>query len=287
MTNVTFSASELQHEVKRAVRRASPFVKRFARLGYAAKGLIYILVGALATMAAFGYGGRTDGSHGALHTLLGQPFGRVLVAAVGFGIACYAIWQFMRAIEDPENEGTDGKAIGKRAGYFISAVAHSALVVYAIHLATGALGRVSGGGDDGAASLSAYVMSYPAGRWLVGAIGLGILIYGLWHLYAAYVSKLDKKLELSRLDADARRWMIRVSRFGVAARGVVFTIVGVFMMLAAYREAPGEARGLGGALGVLQQQPYGRWLLGTVALGLVAYGIYQLIMARYRRIETE
>ena len=79
MTNVTFSASELQHEVKRAVRQASPFVKRFARLGYAAKGLIYILVGALATMAAFGYGGRTDGSRGALHTLLGQPFGRVLV----------------------------------------------------------------------------------------------------------------------------------------------------------------------------------------------------------------
>jgi hypothetical protein len=89
------------------------------------------------------------------------------------------------------------------------------------------------------------------------------------------------------MDASTRQWVRRVCRFGMAARGVVFGIIGLFLLLAAWRNNPGEARGLGGALHSLQEQGYGPWLLGVVALGLVAYGGYQFVLARYRRIDTD
>ena len=129
-------------------------------------------------------------------------------------------------------------------------------------------------------------MSYPLGRIVLGLIGAGIGTYGLWHLYRAYAAKLDKRLMLERLGGEGRRAVTWVARFGIAARGVVFAIIGVFLIVAAWRYNAGEARGLEGALATLRRQPFGQWLLAVIALGLVAYGIYQFVRARYRRIET-
>ena len=285
MTTMPTNLEEAKAHLREARRNASPFVEKFARFGYAAKGVVYVVVGALAAMAAFGSGGDTTGSRGALQSISHQPFGRVLLGLVAFGLAGYALWQFIRAIEDPENEGTDGKAIAKRIGFFISGTIHFALVWYAIGIITGA---ASGGDDDqGAKSWSATAMSYPMGRWLVFLVGLGILGYGIIQLVNAFKSKLSRRLHLGQLDPHTCRVIIAISRFGIAARGVVFGVIGIFLALAAYHHDPSEARGIAGALETLQRQPYGPWLLGTVAIGVIAYGVHQFVTARYRQISPE
>ena len=287
MTDIGMVADRARAEVRQAVRKASPFVGKFARVGYAAKGVIYCVVGALAALSAFGFGGETTGSKGALDAIAGQPFGWTMLLVVALGLACYALWQFMRAVEDPENEGSDGKGLVKRAGFLISGVVHAALVIYASHTLLGTGNGGGGGGDDaGARSWSGTVMSYPFGRVVLGLIGAGIAVYGLFQLYKAYKAQIDKMLMLGQMSAGARRWVTRLSRFGMAARGVVFGMIGTFLILAAVQYDAGEARGLGGALEALRDQPLGKWLLGLVALGLVAYGLFQFIKARYRYIQT-
>jgi uncharacterized protein DUF1206 len=279
------AVDQARAELSHAIHKASPFVEKFARLGYACKGVIYALVGALAAMSALGRGGETTGTRGAMGHILNQPLGVVLLFIVALGLACYALWQFIRAVEDPENEGSDGTAIAKRIGFFGSGVIHAMLVVYAAHLLLGTAGA-HGGDDAKAQSWSATLMAYPLGRVALALIGAGIAAYGLYQLYRSYVAKLDKQLVLERLGATARRVVVGVCRFGQAARGVVFGTIGVFLILAAWHYNPSEARGIGGALAALRDQPFGPWLLCAVALGLVAYGVFQFVKARYRRIET-
>jgi hypothetical protein len=127
-------------------------------------------------------------------------------------------------------------------------------------------------------------MAVPFGRWLVALVGLGIIGYGIYQLYRAYAAKVRKHLELSRASATEAEWIVRFGRFGIGARGVVFGIIGWFLLRAAMEYEPRRASGLGGALATLERQSYGPWLLGIVALGLIAYGLYQLANARYRRI---
>jgi hypothetical protein len=289
MTTVPTNLEDAKAHLRDARHKASPFVEKFARFGYAAKGVVYCVVGGLAAFAALGSGGETTGSRGALETLSEQPFGRILLGIVAFGLGGYALWQFIRAIEDPENEGQGGKAIAKRIGFFISGVLHFALVWYAIGIVTGAATGNSGGGggDDGAQSWSAKAMSYPMGRWFVFLTGLGILGYGVYQLVRAFKSELGKRLHLGQLEQHTYRAVVAVSRFGLAARGVVFGIIGGFLAMAAYHHNPNEARGVAGALDTLQRQPYGPWLLGAVAIGLIGYGIHQFVTARYRRISPE
>ena len=283
MTQLT--GGGVRHEVDRALRQASPFVEHYARFGYAAKGFVYCIVGALAAMAAFGAGGQTTGSEGALHTILRQPFGKVLLGVVGVGLAGYALWQFIRAVEDPEHAGSDAKGIFKRIGFFISGVIHVGLVVAAVQLLLGSGGGGDESGDSGAQGWTATLMSYPFGQFLVAGAGIGIVIYGLFNLYRAYKADLDKMLALGQMGATAHRWVILISRFGIAARGVVFGLIGWFLIAAAMHANASEAKGVGGALRYLEGQPYGPWLLGFVALGLIAYGVYEFVRARYRRID--
>lgn len=273
---------EAQRHGRAAAREAAPWVERLARLGYAAKGVVYLIIGGIAARAAFGSGERVQGSQGALRTILEQPFGRFLLALVALGLAGYAVWRFVQAGLDPEHGGrTDGGGAAKRAGYAISGVIHAGLALAALRMVTGGGG---GQGGDRTADWTATLMRQPAGRWLVAAVGLGILGYGAHALYRAWAVKLDKQLDLSRLGPAARTWAVRSGRAGIAARGVVFLVMGFFLVRAAQHSDPGEARGLDGALQALQQQSYGPWILGLVALGLVGYGIYQLVEARYRRI---
>lgn len=288
MTTVHTNLNQSRGDLGDARRKASPFLEKFARFGYAAKGVVYILVGGLAAFAAVGSGGQTTGSKGALQMLSEQPFGRILLGLVAFGLAGYAVWQFIRAIEDPENEGADGKAIAKRVGFFISGLIHFGLVWYAIGIITGAATGGSGGGESqGAQTWSARVMQYPLGQWLLLLIGVGIIGYGIYQLVKAFKSELGKRLRLGELDPRTYRVVVAVSRFGLAARGVVFGIIGGFLAMAAYHHNASEARGLDGALETLQRQPYGPWLLGAVALGLIAYGLFEFVKARYRQINPD
>ncbi|ACL56581.1 DUF1206 domain-containing protein [Methylobacterium nodulans] len=251
-----------------------------ARFGYAARGVVYCLVGGLAVLAAIGSGGQAGGSRSALATLLGQPFGRVWLGLIAAGLIGFAVWRVVEAATDADHLGRSYKALATRTGHMISGVIYGGLAVSAAQLA---LGRRRGGGDDQAAQdWTAWVLEKPLGQWAIGLVGLVVIGVGF-----AFLLKGWKGDVLQRLapPAEVRRWAVPMGRLGFAARGVVFVLVGVFLVLAAIQSSSREAKGLGGALHVLQQQPYGWAILAVTALGLAAFGLFGLVQARYRHID--
>ena len=264
-----------------AARWASPWVRRLARFGYAAKGVVYIVMGFLAVLAAAGLGGNTTDQAGVFRAIAAVPLGRVLLGVVAVGLAGYVLWRFLQAVADPDGEGTDLRAVAKRLGYAGSALLHAGLAFSAARLVLGA----SGGGGSASESWTARVLAQPFGWALVAAIGAGVVLGGLYQIYEAYHAEFRKYLKLGEMGGGMDGWIEHGGRFGVAARGVVFCIVGAFLVLAALRSDAREVRGLGGALAVLlEQPPYGYLALGIVAVGLVAYGLLMIAVARYRRI---
>ncbi|HEX8458501.1 MAG TPA: DUF1206 domain-containing protein [Pyrinomonadaceae bacterium] len=258
-----------------------PWVERLARFGYAAKGVVYIVVGLLATLTALGLGGETTGAQGALRSLARQPYGKVMLGVVAFGLAAYVIWRWVQAITDADDKGTNAKGIALRLGYTGSGLVYAGLAYTAARILFGA-------NDDGkpsaAQSWTARVMEFPYGNWLVILAGLCVIGFGLYQGYKGYTAKFRKRLKTGEMSESSILWATRSGRFGFIARGVVFCIVGSLLIQAAWHYDSSEAKGLDGALQLLIQQAYGKWLLGLVALGLAAYGCYMIIEARYRRI---
>lgn len=284
MAQIPTSTAQAGQQARNAEHEAAPWVEWLARLGYAAKGIVYMVIGGIALQAALGQGDQTTGSEGALEAITRQPLGRVMIGLVALGLFGYALWKLVQAIRDPEHKGTDAKGNVARVGFGISGIVHAALALEAARLALGS--GMGDGSESGADSRTAMLMEQPFGRWLVGLLGLGILAYGAYELYRAYAVDIAKRLHLSgELDPDTRRWVVRSGRLGHAARGVVFGIIGYFLIQAALHYNPQEARGLGDALRALQGESYGPWLLGLVALGLMAYGFFSLVKSRYRRIQ--
>lgn len=254
--------------------------KRLARLGYAAKGLVYLIVGLLASAAAIGTGGRTTDTSGALKTIVTQPFGKFLLSIVTLGIAGYVLWRLVQTFFDPENRGQiNAKRIVQRFGYACSAIGYTGLALTAVKLIMGS----PGGDDEPIEDWTIYFLAQPFGRWLVALGGIMVIGVCIAFLFQAYKAKFRNELKLDEMTHNERIWAVSFGRFGIAARGFVFGIIGSFLVLAAIQIDGSEARGLGGALTVLAQQPFGSWILGIVALGLTAYGIYSVIQARYRR----
>ncbi|QIN77306.1 DUF1206 domain-containing protein [Rubrobacter marinus] len=275
------AARDAGDHAEEAARRASPWVRRLARFGYAAKGVVYVVMGVLAVLAAAGLGGSTTDQAGVFRAIAAVPTGRVLLGVVAVGLAGYVLWRALQALADPDGEGTDLRAVAKRLGYAGSALLHAGLAFSAARLVLGA----SGGGGSASESWTARVLAQPFGWALVAAVGAGVVLGGLYQIYEAYHAEFRKYLKLGEMGGGMDGWIEHGGRFGVAARGVVFCIVGVFLVLAALRSDAQEVRGLGGALAaLLEQPPYGYLLLGVVAVGLVAYGLLMIAVARYRRI---
>lgn len=271
-----------QH-LQRASAEAIPWVVWLARFGFAAKGFVYVLIGALAFLAAIGRGGQTTGPEGALGSIDQQPLGRILLGLVALGLFGYALWRLVQAGIDPENEGTEAKGIVKRIGFAVSGIVYAGLGFEAARLALGT-GGGGNSGDGQAEDWTARLMAQPFGSWLVGLVGLIIIGTGLYQFYKAYSVKFREKLKLQEMSTREITWATRSGRIGFAARGVVYGIIGWFLMQAALRSDPQQAGGIGEALQELAGQPYGPWLLGIVAVGLVAYGFFAFVLARYRRI---
>ena len=201
---------------------------------------------------------------------------------VAIGLAAYAVWCFLRAVLDADRKGSDGRGLAKRAVTFGKGVVYAALVVAVVGMMRGTGGR---GDDAGVRDWTARLMSFPLGIWLVGLTGVAVVVFGLRQLYCAKAADVDEPLDLGQMGVTAHHWARQFSRFGLAARGVVFAVVGVFLVTAARHENPAEARGVGGALHALQERSYGSALLAAVALGLIAYGCYQFVLVRYRRFD--
>jgi hypothetical protein len=259
----------------------APWIERLARVGYAAKAVLYATIGILAAQAALGEGGRTTDTGGALRELLQAPYGRAMLVVVAVGLLGYSFWLFVRAATDAEHRGDGAKGIALRVGDVIRGLAHGALGLAALRLARGDGG---GGQGDGAREWAGRAMDAPFGEGLVWLAAAGVAGYGLYQLYRSWHAKLGRRLPLSELPAGTARWVVGVSRFGIAARGIVFCLIAYFLARAAAQHDPSQAGGLRESLGALAG--VGRWPLAVVALGLVAYGVYELVNARYRRIQV-
>lgn len=257
-------------------------IEMAARAGYAAHGLGYALIAVFAIDAALGGGGeQAQGAKGSISTIAGTAWGTALLVILAIGLAAYAAMRLWQGLADPANHGTDAKGLGKRAGRVGSGLMELGLAFYALSIAFGWFG---GGGSGGAQGLSVRVMSWPGGTWLVGLIGVGIAIGGFVQLKKAITA--DFMDELSQ-KARRRSWIKPTGRAGFASRFVVFVIVGIFLVVAAVQSNPDQARGLGGALRTLRDQPFGPWLLGLVALGLLAFAVTRGIFAWYKRLPIE
>lgn len=268
-------------QAKDKMREAKPWIRRFGRFGYMAKGVVYGMIGILAALAAFGPEGETTGTSGALQSIAEMPFGEVLLWIIGIGLIGYIVWDFIKAIKDPENEGTDAKGLIKRTGYFISGIIYANLAFGAIKLAshTG-----NAGGGDSEQTMSTKLMEQPFGVWLVGLVGAIIIGYGLYELFSGVKEKFMEKFKTNEMNAKERK-IARISgKVGLIARGVVLTMVGFFFIKTAYTHDPEHSKGLGGALDEMASQPFGQFLLAMVAVGLILYGIYQIIRGRYQHM---
>lgn len=283
--SVQHEAELIGYQVRRIAQRSAPWVEGLARAGYLAKGVVYCVIGGLTLFAALGYaGGQVSDQKGAMREIYAQPLGQFLVGLVAFGFAGFALWRAVQAVLDPEDETqADLKGIVKRIGRGLGAFAHAALVVFAIGLLTGAAFKH---GDE-AKSISARLMAWDqAGTWVVGVVGAIVVSVGLHQIYIALAKKLDEHLDLSSLRQKTQRIVVGFSRFGVAARGVVFSVIGSFAIVAAVRADPSEAKGFAAALHYVSTWSYGWLALAFVSVGLIAYGLYELVEARFRHIRS-
>jgi hypothetical protein len=277
------SVDGARQQAHATAREASPWIESLGRLGYAAKGTVYVLVGVLATQAAAGVGGETTDTRGALEQVLNAPFGQILLAITALGLAGYALWCFVQAAFDCDDEGSDAHGLAARLGHAITGVVYAGLVVWAVGLLVGSNGG-SAASSDPTRDRTAWLLTQPFGAWLVGIVGLAIVGVGLHALWQAWRSDLCERLHLQDLSPDQQSWITRLGRLGYAAHGVTLGLIGAFLLMAAVQAEPESARGLGGALAALAEQPEGPWLLGIVAAGLVAYGLFTLVEARYRDV---
>jgi hypothetical protein len=194
------------------------------------------------------------------------------------------LWRFVQAVIDPERKGTEPKGLAQRGAMLASGIAYSTLALGAARIASGSQSAAEAGSGGGTEGMTAKLMAQPFGRWLVALAGIAVIVSGLYQLAEGWKEKFRRRLNLDELPADLQHRVIQTGKLGLLSRGFVFLMIGMFLIVAAWKSDPTEARGLGGALATLAQQPYGPWLLGLVALGLLAFGIYSLVESRYRRI---
>lgn len=257
--------------------KAPAWVVPVMRAGYGARGLVYVLVGILALLAAI-YGGDAEGTSASLAQLRDQPFGALALWVIAIGLFAYAVWRWVDAAMDLEDYGHDARGIVARLGQTVTGLIHAALGVQALLLA---MGRSSGGGQgDGgkAQDWTAQLMSAPYGQWLVGLAGAVTVGAGVYYGYKAlaekYKSHLRRTALTERLDP--------VVKAGLIAHGIVVAIIGGFLIYAAMTASAGQAGGLGQAFETVRSAPFGRFLLGALALGLIGFAVYCFIEAVYR-----
>jgi hypothetical protein len=250
-----------------------------ARFGYAARGAVYVLVAGLALFSSFGTADTS--SSGALSSLLGQPFGQLALGAIAVGLLGHVAWRLAQSLLNADGQDADLMGYGARAGQLLSAVTHGFLAFTAASLALGNGGGGSGGNSE--EGLVAAVLQLPFGNILVGIVGLGVIAAGIGQFYYGFSGRFKKRL---RLPADREKLLSAVSVYGLAARGVVFAIIGGFVVFAAVTVNPEQAGSLPEALDWVLGLPFGSQLYWLVAVGLLAFAGYCLILALYRHVDA-
>lgn len=239
-----------------ALRHSSPWIVKLGRLGYASKGAVYVVMGFLATEAAFGFGGRTTDSKGALRVIGEASFGKLALGVTMIGLFGYAIWRLTSAVTDAEGRGTEPKGVALRIGDALRGLAYGSLGVWTFKFLTA---RHAASGNQ-TRTLTDRVMGMPGGRWMVIAAGLGVIAYAIYQLYRAYSGKFLKRLNLTSAKNEVRDAVKRAGTFGISARGIVFGMIGVLLVRAGMTYDPSKAGGIRESLDALAREPMGRIL---------------------------
>jgi hypothetical protein len=284
MAKTAQAAKKIKKKTEGAIDNiaASPWVEMLARFGYSTKGIVYIVVGALAFLTAFGSGGKTTDTRGALREIENKPFGKVALATIAFGLVGYVLWRWIQALADMEHKGKKLKGIAIRFGYFASGAVYAGLAFTAAKMLIDVDEPDSS--SETQERLLARLLAMPFGYWLALMTGACVIGFGLYQIYKGVRAKFLKRLEPGRRNSAQAIWATWSGRVGYASRGVLFCIIGFFIIQAALHYNPTEAKGLDEALATLAQNYYGAWTLGTVSIGLIIYGFYMLMEARYHRI---
>lgn len=279
---MTTERGRAEATAREAGREVGRWIEKLARLGYLAKAVVYGLIGILALRLAFGMsGGETTDAQGALREIAGAPWGKFLLFAIALGLLGYAAWRFVQGVLDVDARGNDPKGLAARAGYVGSGVIHTGIALAAFSTATG-----GGGGGNSEQEMTAGLMTNEWGVWLVGLAGLVTVVVGLYQFKLGHDARFTRQWNTGEMSAQQREWGRKAGRFGLMARGVVFVIMGFFLLKAAWQHDASEARGLGGVLAEVGGTGYGTWLLAIVALGFVCYAIYCVVQARFRHFNV-
>jgi hypothetical protein len=260
---------------------ANPQLELLERLGYVVRGALYAVMGFLALRIALSQpGGKATDLSGSLVWLIGNPFGKVVLVVTIIGLIAYSIWGFVRAIYDPLHRGRDAKGVAARIGFITSAVSYLAIVFFALQI----LGGQGGASHDSTQKTVSTLLTNPAGGAITLLLGIGSLGIGIGQFIEAYRATFKNDLKAAEMSTSERDIAIGLGRFGMAARGVTFLVIGWFLIQAGIHHNASDAHGFGGAFLFLLAQPYGRWLVGIIALGFVALGLHSFACARWVRL---
>lgn len=263
-----------------AAGRSRP-VEWLVRGGFAARGLTYGVVGGLALALAVGAGtgGNTPDQQGALALLDKAPLGAVALVVIAAGLLAYAMWKISQAVFGSGPEGGGGPGLKDRVFNFFGGVAY--LVFFAVAIRVLVKGSGGGGSPRGA---TAGVLGWPGGPVIVAVAGLALIAISAYQCYDGLTGGFADEAKTGEMGAGERRIFMRLGRVGLTARALVFALVGYFLVRAAIDYKPNSAVGVDGVLGRVHAQPYGPWLLGAVAAGLLVFSVYSFLEGRYRRL---
>jgi len=276
-------SSRIEMQVRSAGQEPtqSTAFEALTRTGFVARGLIYAIIGWLAIQVAIHTTKHTPtNQRGALETIQKQPLGHWLLIVVAIGLGAYAIWRFVQAYAGHGPEGGGERSGFGRVSAAASGCAYLAMCALAVSILMGTSSQSSSNPHKSAAG----VLGWPGGQWIVGVAGLIFIGVALYQGYKGVTLKFldeDKTEKMGRL---TERWITIAGVVGHLARMVAFGLIGIFIVKAAIDYAPRNAVGLDGALERLARQSYGTFLLAVVAAGLIAFGIFSIAEARYRRI---
>lgn len=269
---------DLGRDATTAARRAanSRGLEWLARLGLVARGVVYVLIGALALQIVFGNSSSQADQGGAIQAIADKPFGTLLLWLLAIGFTGLALWRFSETVF-----GTD-KA--DRAKSFARGLVYAFFAVSTFAFVLGKSSSATQSSNEKSTSATARVMQHGGGRLLVGIAGLVLIGIGCYMVYEGVTKKFLEKLKTGEMSQRVREVVEKLGVFGSVARGIVFGLAGIFVLYAAITFDPKKAKGLDGALRSLVEAPLGPYLLGLVALGLIAFGAFSMSEARWGRV---
>lgn len=271
------SASKVRGQVRKFTSEEKTHA--LARAGFAARAVLYGAMGVFALLFSFQRGGGLTDVKGVLQKLIHEPFGAVILVVVGLGLFAYAIFRMAQAVRDYDGHGDSAEGIARRVGFFAAGLLHVGLGFSALNLVLRL--RKEEGGDGNEKLFAHWLLEQPLGRWLLGAVALGVIAFGISQAWVAWREKFLKELDLPR---EKRLWITRLCKVGLIARGAVFAVVGWLFLRAAIEANAERAGGIQGVWKWLSSQFMGEWLVPLLAVGLIAFAGYGITQTVYRKI---